>query len=109
MCVFTSYTGILSLSLFIDVFVCMEYDLFICLYLFYVYNSIYLLFYLIILFITYYFAFILLLYYYFDYYIFLYIPQFFFSPVDIFAISILEAILGHLFSVCMYNIFFSLC
>ncbi len=42
-CVFTSYTDILSLSLFIDVFVCMEYDLFICLYLFYVYNSIYLL------------------------------------------------------------------
>lgn len=92
-------------------FVCMEYDLFICLYLFYVYNSIYLLFYF-----NYYFDYniiFLCIHYFiiiFDYYIFfIYIPQIFFSPVDIFAISILEAILGHLFSVCMHNIFFSLC
>ncbi len=54
-------------------------------------------------------AFIILLLFLIIIYIFIYIPQFFFSPVDIFAISILEAILGHLFSVCMYNIFFSLC
>ncbi len=39
----------------------------------------------------------------FDYFIYLNLV---FSPVDNFAISILEAILGHLFSVSMYNLFF---